>query len=87
MSKEKEQFTFDETSSTQASEEGGDAIDEKKLLRKLDWHLIPGLTVLFLLSYLDRSNGNPSLLFLPCLQLTLFQSEMPVSRVSSQTHT
>jgi len=61
MSKEKEQFTFDESNPVQATEEGGDAIDEKKLLRKIDWHIVPGLTLLFLLSYLDRSNGNLSL--------------------------
>lgn len=34
-------------------------IDEKKLLRKLDRHLIPILAVLYLLAYLDRGNiGN-----------------------------
>ena len=60
MSSEKEHFAFDETGPIQVTEEGGDAIDEKKLLRKLDWHLVPGLTVLFLLSFLDRSNGSPS---------------------------
>jgi len=59
MSNEKEQAKIDEASSDRATDEGGpDAIDEKKLLRKLDWHLVPGLTLLFLLSFLDRSNGN-----------------------------
>ena len=61
MSREKEQFTSDEKSPIQATEEGRDAIDERKLLRKIDWYLVPGLTFLFLLSYLDRSNGNPPL--------------------------
>ena len=61
MSKEKEQIN--EIGPVQATEEGSDVIDEKKLLRKIDWHLIPGLTVLFLLSFLDRSNGSPSLSF------------------------
>ena len=67
MSKEKEQVELYETSLVQGTEEDGDAIDEKKLLRKLDWHLVPGLTLLFLLSLLDRSNGNlsPSYLSLP----------------------
>ena len=60
MPKEKEQIN--EIGPVQATEEGDDVIDEKKLLRKIDWHLIPGLTVLFLLS-LDRSNGSPSLSF------------------------
>lgn len=31
-------------------------LSEKKLLRKLDAHLIPGVTTLYLLSFLDRSN-------------------------------
>jgi len=29
---------------------------ERKLLNKLDWHLLPGVCVLYLLSFLDRSN-------------------------------
>ena len=33
------------------------SISEKALLRKLDIRLLPGLTVLYLLSFLDRSNG------------------------------
>lgn len=36
-----------------------DAADEKKLLRRLDVRVIPPLFVLFLMSFLDRSNiGN-----------------------------
>ena len=35
-------------------------IDEKKLLRKLDLRLLPPLTLLYLLSFLDRSNSMPS---------------------------
>jgi len=88
MSEEKEHNELGETSPIQMIEEGGDAIDEKKLLRKLDWYLVPGLTILFLLSFLDRSNGNPSLSS-PCLPFIspFFQLEMLVSRVSPQTHT
>ncbi|KAK8128676.1 hypothetical protein PG984_009784 [Apiospora sp. TS-2023a] len=39
---------------------GGDApVNEKKLLRKLDYNLLPAVGVLYLLSFLDRSNvGN-----------------------------
>lgn len=34
-------------------------IDEKKLLRKLDWRLMPLFTILYLMSFLDRGNiGN-----------------------------
>jgi hypothetical protein len=32
-----------------------ETIDEKKLLRKLDWHIIPPLSLLYLLCYLDRT--------------------------------
>jgi hypothetical protein len=33
-------------------------INEKALLRKLDYRLLPGLTLLYLLSFLDRSNST-----------------------------
>ena len=33
-------------------------INEKALLRKLDLRLLPPLTLLYLLSFLDRSNGS-----------------------------
>ena len=36
--------------------EGG--ISERALLRKLDFKLLPALTLLYLLSFLDRSNGT-----------------------------
>jgi hypothetical protein len=29
-------------------------LDEKKILRKMDWHIIPVLTILYLFSFLDR---------------------------------
>jgi hypothetical protein len=32
-------------------------IDEKKLLRRLDLRLLPAVSILYLLSFLDRSNG------------------------------
>jgi hypothetical protein len=32
-------------------------INEKKLLRKLDLRLLPAVSILYLLSFLDRSNG------------------------------
>ena len=80
MSKEKEQTKVDEAASDRATDESGpDAIDEKKLLRKLDWHLVPGLTLLFLLSFLDRSNGSPPLSFLLLfvLRSSFFSWECP----------
>ena len=39
-------------------------IDEKKLLRKLDWTLIPWLSFLYLLSFLDRSSIGNAKVFL-----------------------
>ena len=85
MSEEKEQRKIEETNSDQASIESGDAIDEKKLLRKLDLHLLPGLTLLYLLSFLDRSNGDPfSLLSCAYLLLIFFQSGMLVSKAWSR---
>lgn len=35
------------------------AIDERKLMRRIDWHVVPWLAVLYLLNFLDRGNiGN-----------------------------
>lgn len=36
----------------------GYAIRDKALVRKLDLRLLPALTLLYLLSFLDRSNGT-----------------------------
>lgn len=47
--------TVSPTASTLADEHNG--INEKALLRKLDMRLLPPLTILYLLSFLDRSNG------------------------------
>jgi len=87
MSEEKVTTEIEETASDHTTGESGDVIDEKKLLRKLDWHLIPGLTLLFLLSFLDRSNGNP--LPFPCLPSvhSFFQLGMLVSKDLSQIYT
>ncbi|RWA03164.1 hypothetical protein EKO27_g11940, partial [Xylaria grammica] len=41
------------------SETAGTAVNEKSLLRKIDAHLLPAVALLYLLSFLDRSNvGN-----------------------------
>ena len=59
-------------SPSNASEDDQDAysgINEKALLRKLDRTLLPALTLLYLLSFLDRSNGtfpNPDHLCSSC---------------------
>ena len=87
MSEEKEQLEIDESNPVQTKEaEGANTIDEKKLLRKLDLHLLPGVTLLYLLSFLDRSNGDPPPSS-PRLHLIPFQLEMPVSKVWPQTQT
>lgn len=40
------------------------SVDEKKLLRKLDWALVPWLSFLYLLSFLDRTSiGNARVSF------------------------
>lgn len=34
-------------------------VDERKLMRRIDWHVVPWLAVLYLLNFLDRGNiGN-----------------------------
>jgi sugar phosphate permease len=48
---------IEEEISTKTTDHGtSDDPDDKKLLRKLDLHLIPTMTLLYLLSYLDRVN-------------------------------
>lgn len=42
----------------------GVQIDERRLLRKLDWRLLPIVTLLYLWSFLDRTNiGQPFIHF------------------------
>lgn len=56
--------SFDEKRSSVASSDGPDYTpdEERRLLRKIDWRLMPGLTLLYLLSFLDRTNvGNAKL--------------------------
>lgn len=40
------------------TELAGPKINEKALLRKIDAHLLPAVGILYLLSFLDRSNGR-----------------------------
>ncbi|KAK7923426.1 hypothetical protein PG985_007497 [Apiospora marii] len=57
----------DETASTEATMHVSEAAmfdqkETKKLLRKLDWHLIPFMSLIYLLCFLDRTNiGNARL--------------------------
>lgn len=49
----------DRTSGSELEEIDGGAVNEKALLRKIDWRLLPAVGILYLLSFLDRSNvGN-----------------------------
>ena len=41
---------------TSGSDIESTGVNEKALLRKLDWRLLPAVSVLYLLSFLDRSN-------------------------------
>lgn len=43
--------------SSEAVAEANSKINERALLRKLDLRLLPPLTLLYLMSFLDRSNG------------------------------
>jgi hypothetical protein len=59
------------------------AINTTALLRKLDLRLLPPLSLLYLLSFLDRSNGSSMANSkLESVKLTLAKLPMPVSRVS-----
>ncbi|ORY19442.1 MFS nicotinic acid transporter-like protein Tna1 [Clohesyomyces aquaticus] len=44
------------SSDTELEAIAGRSVDEKKLLRKLDLRLLPAVSILYLLSFLDRSN-------------------------------
>ena len=48
----------DATPPNEASDIEVKNVNEKALLRKLDWQLLPAVGILYLLSFLDRSNGS-----------------------------
>ena len=51
-----------ESASADSQELGFDEKATKKLIRKIDWFLLPFLALLYLLSFLDRTNiGNARL--------------------------
>jgi hypothetical protein len=56
----KDRATPADTVKSEESEVGViDGVHEKSLLRKLDRNLLPAVGILYLLSFLDRSNGEP----------------------------
>ena len=57
MSEEKHRVESDESGLVEGTE-GVGIIDERKLLRKIDLYLLPGLALLLILSSLDQSNGE-----------------------------
>jgi hypothetical protein len=57
MTAEKHDAPAASTSSESDVEIVPGTINEKKLLRKLDLRLLPAVSILYLLSFLDRSNG------------------------------
>lgn len=64
------------------------SIDERKLIQRIDLRLLPSVTVLYLLSFLDRSNGKTGRWSTAHgMMLTTLQSGMPRSMVSQQPST
>lgn len=61
MSEKSQKFggdTSDSAPELSDSAEITDEIDERRLLRKIDIKLLPAVGILYLLSFLDRSNGT-----------------------------
>ena len=56
--KKKDHVTSSPSYGSDDDGEGEYVIRDKALLRKLDLRLLPALTLLYLLSFLDRSNGS-----------------------------
>ncbi|KAF9693238.1 hypothetical protein EKO04_008834 [Ascochyta lentis] len=55
-------ITTPDLSAGEAESQGFDHAATKKLLRKLDWHIIPFMSLIYLLCFLDRTNiGNARL--------------------------
>jgi len=49
----------DPASASDLDDVEADEVNEKALIRKIDWRLLPAVGILYLLSFLDRSNvGN-----------------------------
>ena len=55
---EKHKATLSPSSGSEDGQDAYSGVDEKALVRKLDRNLLPALTLLYLLSFLDRSNGR-----------------------------
>jgi hypothetical protein len=79
---ELENIVIDEKAAAAGEHPPIDLLAEKKLLRKVDLHLIPMLFLLFLMAFLDRTNiGMYNLLLHLDMLLMLNLQEMPKSKV------
>ncbi|TQS33994.1 hypothetical protein Golomagni_05642 [Golovinomyces magnicellulatus] len=56
--KDKDELSPSGLSDQEASLDADHGINEKALLRKIDARLLPAVGILYLLSFLDRSNGT-----------------------------
>ena len=56
---EKDRAALSPSSASDSDQEAFSGINEKAFIRKLDLKLLPAVTALYLLSFLDRSNGRP----------------------------
>lgn len=54
--KEHENQIVSAGSGSDSEDVGAISLSEKALLRKIDWRLLPAVGILYLLSFLDRSN-------------------------------
>jgi hypothetical protein len=59
LDKKKSKDESEPTSETELEEVDAGTVNERALIRKIDWRLLPAVGILYLLSFLDRSNvGN-----------------------------
>ena len=58
--------------SSDPEDEGIPQVNERSLLRKIDATLLPAVGILYLLSFLDRSNGEREARTKPCRLLSSF---------------
>lgn len=71
----KEKIDIEELSNGPSSPEDGlENIDEKKLVRKIDFVLIPWLSLLYLVAFLDRTSIGNAKVCNPHRKTNLFQS-------------
>ena len=54
----KEAFPPSEGSDEAGIDEESRTVNERALIRKIDLRLLPAVTILYLLSFLDRANGE-----------------------------